>query len=112
MKPKRIQRKRIKGWKMPPNTVYVGRPGKFGNPFSFQYWIDAAGYSKMAAKQTVVDNFRYCLEKDSEPNNDEGAKRMRIIKRDLHELGGKNLACWCRLDEPCHADVLLEFANE
>jgi hypothetical protein len=33
MKPKRIQRKRVKGWKMPPNTVYVGRPSKWGNPF-------------------------------------------------------------------------------
>lgn len=27
------------------------------------------------------------------------------------ELGGKNLACWCPLDQPCHADVLLELAN-
>lgn len=31
--PKRIQRKRTKGWKMQPNTVYVGRPSKWGNPF-------------------------------------------------------------------------------
>lgn len=26
-------------------------------------------------------------------------------------LRGKNLACWCALDQPCHADVLLEVAN-
>jgi Domain of unknown function (DUF4326) len=32
-RPKRIQRKRTKGWKMPPNTVYVGRPTRLGNPF-------------------------------------------------------------------------------
>lgn len=32
-KPVRIQRKRTKGWRMPPNTVAVGRPGYFGNPF-------------------------------------------------------------------------------
>lgn len=31
---------------------------------------------------------------------------------DLHELRGKNLACWCPLDQPCHADVLLELANK
>ena len=31
MKPKRIQRKRTKGWRMPENTVYVGRPSKFRN---------------------------------------------------------------------------------
>ena len=30
--PVRIQ-KRSKGWKMPENTVYVGRPTKWGNPF-------------------------------------------------------------------------------
>jgi hypothetical protein len=26
-------------------------------------------------------------------------------------LKGKNLACWCKLDEPCHADFLLRLAN-
>ena len=31
--PRRIQRKRTKNWKMPKNAVYVGRPGKWGNPF-------------------------------------------------------------------------------
>lgn len=30
---------------------------------------------------------------------------------DIAELRGKNLACWCPLDQPCHADVLLELAN-
>lgn len=30
---------------------------------------------------------------------------------DLSELRGKNLACWCRMGESCHADVLLEMAN-
>jgi Domain of unknown function (DUF4326) len=34
---------------------------------------------------------------------------LRIAAR-VH-LRGKNLACWCRLDRPCHADVLLELAN-
>ncbi|MGV7636606.1 DUF4326 domain-containing protein, partial [Mycobacterium kansasii] len=31
--PKRIQRKRTKGWRMPEGAVYVGRPTKWGNPF-------------------------------------------------------------------------------
>ena len=34
-----------------------------------------------------------------------------LFTRHLHELRGKNLACWCKLDEPCHADVLLKLAN-
>jgi hypothetical protein len=29
----------------------------------------------------------------------------------MADLRGKNLACWCPLDQPCHADVLLEIAN-
>jgi hypothetical protein len=33
---------------------------------------------------------------------------VEVIRR---ELGGKNLACWCPLNQQCHADVLLELAN-
>jgi hypothetical protein len=33
------------------------------------------------------------------------------LQEQLSELRGKNLACWCHLDHPCHADVLLEMAN-
>jgi hypothetical protein len=36
--------------------------------------------------------------------------RCAILDR-LHELRGCNLACWCPIGEPCHADVLLELAN-
>lgn len=39
------------------------------------------------------------------------AKRV-VIRRSLHELAGKDLACWCPLDKPCHADVLLRLANQ
>lgn len=31
---------------------------------------------------------------------------------DVSKLKGKNLACWCPLDKPCHADILLKIANE
>ena len=80
--PIRIQRKRTKGWRMPPNTVYVGRPTKWGNPFKTvkQY------------KETLVYTGGFISE----------------IKK---KLKGKNLACWCPLDQPCHADVLLRIAN-
>jgi hypothetical protein len=33
------------------------------------------------------------------------------LRNQIHELRGKNLACWCPLNQPCHADVLLELAN-
>ena len=32
-KPKRIQRSRSKGWKMPANAIYDGRPTVWGNPY-------------------------------------------------------------------------------
>lgn len=37
---------------------------------------------------------------------------VKYAKYDLAELRGKNLACWCPLDRPCHADILLELANQ
>jgi hypothetical protein len=39
-------------------------------------------------------------------------KELARVGKDLSELRGKNLACWCRLDQSCHADVLLELANK
>jgi hypothetical protein len=75
---------------MPPNTVYVGRPTKWGNPFTFS------------------DTFRWWLISPS-PKGD--TERDRILA-DIDELRGKDLACWCSLDKPCHADVLLEIANQ
>ncbi len=89
--PTRIQRKRTKGWKMPPNTVYVGRPTIFANSFR----VGRDGNS-----QECVDLFRKSLE--GYPNAGRAFSYF---------LRGKNLACWCRLDQPCHADVLLEIAN-
>lgn len=39
-------------------------------------------------------------------------RRLRANPTLLEPLRGKHLACWCPLDQPCHADVLLEFANQ
>ena len=86
-KPIRVQLRRTKGWRMPPNTVSVARPGKWGNPY------------RVCADQTAasaVESFR----------------ALYAYKLPVAELRGKNLACWCPLDQPCHADVLLELANQ
>lgn len=94
MKPQRIQRRRSKGWRMPPNTVYVGRPSKWGNPFfvgndlgteSVESGIESYKQYIMAAAALGHVNFS--------------------------ELKGKNLACWCKAGDPCHADFLIEKAN-
>ena len=36
-KPRRIQRKAVRGWRLPPDTIYVGRGSKWGNPFPFDH---------------------------------------------------------------------------
>lgn len=90
--PRRVQRQRTKGWRMPANTIYVGRPGMHGNPY------------RVGINGTAED----CLRLYRESLKIQRAYR-RFIKR---ELRGKNLACWCPLDQPCHADVLLELAND
>lgn len=107
--PERIQRKRTKGWRMPPGAVYVGRPSKWGNPFP----VDIYG------QDGAVDRFRRLLngEMTAREVNRSSAyfnpslARFRI-RISVGMLRGKDLACWCPLDEPCHADVLLEWANQ
>ena len=91
--PKRIQRQRTKGWRMPENTVYVGRPTKWGNPY-----VLGENYTLFERAMAVV-LYRVKLAQ---------AKDSAVIQ----QLRGKDLACWCPLDQPCHADVLLEWANE
>ena len=112
--PKRIQRKRIKGWKMPPNTVSVCRPGKFGNPFTVAACIES-GYAttKESAKSLCIECFESWLEfgDSSEWFFSSGIDKRKIILDSLHEIRGKDLACFCKEGEPCHGDVLIKIAN-
>ena len=109
--PTRVQLSRKKGWKMPPNTVSVARPGPFGNPFTVQ---DAMEFciSTAEAQSFVVRCFRDWLAGDRQNwMGNESDKAAAVIIARLPELRGKNLACWCPPGSPCHADVLLELAN-
>jgi hypothetical protein len=105
-KPKRIQRKRTKGWRMPANTVSVTRPGPFGNPFVVGKDCDQPG--------EAVELFRRTMQLAADGHdfgeNEHGLNCLEIY-RHLDWLCGKNLACYCPFDKPCHADVLLELAN-
>ena len=102
--PVRIQRKRTKGWKMPACAVYVGRPTKWGNPWpitpsSKRHWSCGEEFYHRRA----VEAFSRWI-KDEEQDE--------LLSDIRQELKGKDLACWCSLDQPCHADVLLTLANE
>lgn len=82
---------------MPAGAVYVGRPTIYGNPFQLgkEYEVPGVIYNRARAVVAYRD-----LRADSP-----------LPAEALEELRGKDLVCWCPLDEPCHADVLLEWAN-
>ncbi|HET7538783.1 MAG TPA: DUF4326 domain-containing protein [Polyangiaceae bacterium] len=105
--PVRIQRSRAKGSRLEsPNglpIVCVSRPSKWGNPFS-EALASAPSKGKPAVRAASVRQFRQAL-RAHDPALGFGIQDVR------RELRGKNLACWCPLDEPCHADVLLKVAN-
>lgn len=105
--PERIQMRRTKGWRKPAGAVYVGRPTKWGNPFTVEMGL-RLGKTEPEARSSAVRMFEVWIRRPSVPCH---GKQHAEIHADLAELRGKDLACWCRLDQPCHADVLLELAN-
>lgn len=131
MTPTRVQLRRTKGWRMPDNTIKCDRTTRWGNHYRVvqrgdvwvvnsspdldpgydvgyyesdehdYQWIVPTYPTKKAAILAAVENHRRAVERAS-------GYVKGVIRA---ELAGKNLACWCPLDAPCHADVLLEIAN-
>jgi hypothetical protein len=97
--PKRVQLRRTKGWRMPPNTVKVDRTTMWGNRWRIGTHSNTLGRAVETTTE-AVDLYRRLMWKEQH--------HLAWVRE---SLGGKNLACWCRLDQPCHADVLLEIAN-
>ena len=103
--PQRVQRRRSSGWKMPANTVYVGRPTQWGNPFVVGK--PGGAYSAKVKDRRHAWQLYRSIASDNE----------KLMAAAQEQLRGKNLACWCPLPtrpyEPdeCHAAVLLEIAN-
>jgi len=103
-KPIRLQLSRKKGFNLQDaskaanglDAVNVARPSKWGNPMVISDCL-ALGYSLEQCQIGAVDGHRQYLEEQ---------------KIDVSELRGKNLACWCKPGDPCHADTLLELANK
>lgn len=110
---------------MPAGAVYVGRPSFWGNPFVEATMPDGrrrvylmSGATPLLifdpAPYDAADYFR----RFAEGRLPEIRGMIRVtdhaleLRRRVHELEGRDLVCWCRLDRPCHADVLLELANK
>ena len=115
--PKRIQLRRTKGWRMPGDAVKVDRTTRWGNPYVVH------------THDRCLDGLRPCTLRDDQWPADDRADAVRLFRHSLlfpvlHQprypdqdeirfhLRGHDLACWCPLDQPCHADVLLELANQ
>lgn len=84
----KVYNKRDKDY--PKDAVYVGRPSKWGNPYII---------GKDGTREECINKYRMDFLEDHD--------KEQII----HELKGKDLVCWCA-PEACHADVLLEIAND
>jgi hypothetical protein len=102
VKPRRIQLSRAKGWRMPPNTVKIDRATRWGNPFV----IGTDG-----TREECIEKYR-CFVAGNAPTTRKDALEARaFVAEHIGDLKGKNLACWCPMDGPCHADILLNLAN-
>ena len=130
MSPQRIQRKRTGGWRMPEGARSVARPSRWGNPFGAdgstvtgQRWSMVRENWRWANSTAWLGDVAYTSHSDERAAVEHAVEMFRMLcyvsARDYPErfegwigpLRGADLACFCPLDQPCHADVLLELAN-
>jgi hypothetical protein len=120
--PRRIQRQRTKGWRMPEGAVYVGRPSRWGNPFVLgetYMWLGATGMPFPVPSMRDPGEYDHGIRAERLTDPARAVEWFRAwvswtenaISINVLQLHGKDLACWCPLDQPCHADVLLELAR-
>jgi hypothetical protein len=110
----RVQLSRRKGWKMPSNTVVVARPSRWGNYYRVGQPMCRETVRRWGHRLQAFSNLDYsCRDADDAVRRFAGVVGFdeAIWPKLREELRGKNLACWCPLGQPCHADVLLALAN-
>ena len=100
---KRIQLRRVKGWKKPDGTVVVTRPGPWGNPYYVRGYIPLGervdNECQVTSHEHAVELYIRLLR-----------RRPDLVERIRRSLAGRDVACWCRPDAVCHGDVLLRVA--
>lgn len=92
----------------------VARPTKWGNPFTIADCLEVGfARTEVEARFVVVEAFRDWLTNRFQDwwMGPECDRRLAVMVAGLPDLHGRDLACWCREDVPCHGDVLLELAN-
>lgn len=121
--PKRIQMTRQRPWRADnPDAVIVARPSKWGNPFAVRREQDIVlfpasrfmpplrGTVCPRDRAEAVGLFRLGVLGFQERIAFH-SPRVPTLDEIRAEIAGRDLACWCPLDQPCHGDVLLELAN-
>jgi hypothetical protein len=110
--PQRIRLSRAKGWRKPAGAIVVARPTKWGNPWRVKRWMN--GWAVFGRGEfTWVDGWA-----EADARAEAVAKFSRLVRGTTYarqaeiELAGHDLCCWCPLDQPCHAAVLLDIANQ
>ncbi len=84
----------------PNNEVYIGRPSKWGNPFTHLKSTTIAKYRVDTREQAIESYRKWITEGDG-----------KHLLKDLHELKDKTLVCWCK-PKSCHGDILAELAKQ
>lgn len=110
---------------MPEGAVYVGRPTKWGNPWTVingykQGWLvyDDRDRYGLAPSGSTSGGFIAAYKTRAEAQSD-AVRRYRkwlrsspeLVRAVVDSLSGRDLVCWCREGDPCHVDPLLELAN-
>lgn len=120
--PRRQRLSRQRGHRLPPGTISVARPTRWGNPFKVGVPVTITAnvggvvhdltctLTASAAVAMYRSNLEACLLVIPGEHPDDERERLALVA-DLESLRGHDLACWCPLDAPCHADVLLDLAN-
>lgn len=97
--PQRIQRTRVRGYKMPPGARSVARPSRWANPYRMK--LGHRGVPLDGERERVVELFRAYAD-----------ERLEREPGWLDPIVGKDLACYCIPGALCHGDVLIEMAND
>lgn len=122
--PQRIQLRRIKGWRKPPDTVTVSRGTRWGNPYKVVHGVPVWFVSDGEYHWDCADDFEAhelavaCYEAAVRRTPDLLVRGVPFVPRVVpsvvevvRHLRGKDLACWCAPRYACHADALLRMAN-
>lgn len=108
--PERLQRRRTRGWRLPPGARIVDRTTRFGNPFTV---ADAEAEGLTYPQLAVVELHANWLQGDGPDTYTVGARKLSRswVLTHLHELRGLDLVCPCPPGTPCHADTLIAWSN-